>query len=155
MDSLNPEHQVCIDMIRRAKPIDLDALVGLVMRALLKFDLGDLLVSRERITHTAQQMISDPQALVLVHDVQGIDGAIVIGSQDALFCERKLAAILFWYATTPRSGYLLLRHAMKWINGRQAIKGVGMSLEFNADERVGKLLQRVGLKPRGRSFARY
>lgn len=155
MDSLNPEHQYDIAMIRRAKPIDIDALAGLVMRACLKFDLGDLLVSRERITHTAQSMISDPQSLVLVHDVQGIDGAIVIGSQDALFCERKLAAILFWYATTPRSGYLLLRHAMKWVNGRPAIKGVGMSMEFQTDERVGKLLQRAGIPRRGQTYARY
>lgn len=153
MDGLNQEYFT--SMIRRARPLDLDALVGLVMRATLKFDMGDLLISRECITSTAQRLISDPQSLVLVHETQGVDGAIVLAVNDGLFFERKAAGILFWYAAIPRSGYLLLRHAMKWCKARPAIKAIGLSLDFGGDERVGKLLQRAGLKSRGRSHVRY
>lgn len=125
------------------------------MRATLKVEIGDLLISRERITETAQRLISDPQSLVLVHETLGIDGAIVLAVHEGLFFKRKAACILFWYASVPRSGYLLLRHAMKWCDSRHAIKAVGFIEDFVGNVRTGKLLERVGLKRRGSFYGRY
>ena len=143
-------------MIRRAKPSDVPALVALAHRALQHVDIGNVVVSKTRISGASCRLVSDPQSLVLVHESDGtIDGAIAVGVSDALWFERKVAGILFWYAEQPRTGYAMLRQAVQWSLSRPVIKAIGLSEEFTFDPRIGKLLERAGLKRRGSVFARY
>lgn len=143
-------------MIRRAVPDDCGSLVALALEALVTVDIGDLLVERRRIRLLATNLVSDPSCLVLVHEENmRLTGAIALSVSAGLFFERKAAAICFWYATVPGTGRALLREALRWALARPAIKAVGASFDFGCDPRVGKILERAGLRLRGQVYARY
>ena len=140
-------------MIRRATPSDVEALTALVLRALVALDVGGLVISGRKIEAEAKRLISDPSGFVLVNG-EPINGAIALQVRDGFFFERKVAGIVFWYAETPRTGYAMLRQAVQWCSERPVIKVVGMSMDFGGDERIGTLLERVGLKCRGSVYAK-
>lgn len=144
-------------MIRKATPSDLPALVALARHALLSVDIGDVRISLPRIAAQAQRLVSDSSSLVLINERtdQQIDGAIVVAVNDAIWFERKVGCILLWHAQTPGTGYSMLWRAVRWCSERPAIKAVGFSEDFCGGERIGKLLERVGLTARGSVFARY
>lgn len=141
-------------MIRRAIPRDIQALVGLALRCIRGLDTGDLVISSARIEAALRRLVSDPSSLVLVSGTP-IDGAIAVQVNDGCFYERKSAGIIFWYSGVPGIGYALLKRALKWADSRPAIKAIGLSQDFGGDARVGKLLERAGLKYRGSVYARY
>lgn len=142
-------------MIRRAIPRDIQALVGLALRCIRGLDTGDLVISSARVEATVRRLVSDASGLVLLDERVGLTGAIALAVSDGHFFERKVAGIVFWYSEIPGSGYALLREALKWCAGRPAIKAVGLAQDFGGDVRVGKLLQRAGLKKRGSVCAGY
>lgn len=141
--------------LRRARPSDLEALTDLALDALDRIDTGTLLVSRERIRSLARTLISDASGLVLVLDQDGITGAIALSVSDGAFFERQSAGIHLWHARSAWRLKVLLDAAMRWVDARRAIKAVGVSFDFGCDARLGRLLERHGLKLRGPTFARY
>lgn len=142
--------------LRKARPQDLPRLTDLALEALAEVDTGTLVLSRERIVSLARTLVSDPSGLVLVDVHDGVlTGAIALSVSDGVFFERKSAGIIFWYSRIPRRGYVLLRQALQWVNSRPSIKAVGFAEDFVGDRRVGKLLERAGLKYRGSVYAKY
>lgn len=106
-----------------------------------------LVISRPRIEALAVEVISS--AANFCHVVED-DAGVIVGALSATtfpmaFYERRQAQVLQFYCKVPPWGLYLIKRFLVWARGRPAIKMIQFTLENDADPRVGRLLERLGL----------
>ena len=134
-------------MIRKAKPGDLEAIVALGVEALEQDAYEELVISEAKVRDVATHCISSANDFVWVSEKDDvIRGAFVASIRDMLFYERKQASVLMYYCHEVGDGARLIREFLRWARSRRIIKMIEFTLEPGADPRIGKLLERMGLK---------
>jgi len=134
-------------MIRKATPHDLNRIVELGLEALNQGAYPNLVISREKVEAMALQCISSPQNFAWVAEKDGIVGGAVCGfTADCMFYERKSFNVVQIYCRLPGEGIKLMREALRWARSRPIIKMIVVTLEYDVDPRIGKMLLRLGLK---------
>ncbi len=134
-------------IIRKATPSDIKGIIALGLASLEKDAYENLIISPDRMQALAQECVSASCNFAWVAEKDGlIVGAVGAIVTDMLFYERKQASVVQFFCNEPGQGVKLLREFMKWCESRPAIKMVCFTLEYNADPRIGLLLNRLGLK---------
>lgn len=134
-------------MIRPATPHDVEKVVALGVEALEKHGYEGLVISRERCRNVAVECISGASHFAWVAEEAGeIVAAVLALVHPLMFYERNQATVVQFYSKRPGAGIKLLRQFLTWARGRRAIKSIVFTVEHEADPRIGKLLQRLGLK---------
>jgi len=125
----------------------MDGIVELGLEALNLDPYNKLVISKRKIISLANECISSANnfAWVVEHDNK-IKGAVCALIHPIMFYEKSQASVLQFYCKVPGAGIKLLRTFMEWVDSRPVIKLVVFTLEGNADPRIGKLLNRLGLK---------
>ena len=133
--------------MRAATLADVDSIVALGMEALERNPYPGLLVSRSKVKEVAVECISQNCNFAWVEEEDGVVvGAVCAMVHEMTFHERQQATVVQFYSTKPNKGVRLIREFLKWARGRRTIKMICFTLECKADPRVGKLLNRLGLK---------
>jgi hypothetical protein len=134
-------------MIRNAVPGDIPRIVELGVEALSIDPYPELLISREKVFNIARECVSSAQhfAWVSEHNDQ-LCGALVALVTPLLLHERSQAMVVMWYCNKPGDGVRLMREFLKWARSRRAIKLIEYTSERNADPRIGRALEYLGLK---------
>lgn len=135
-------------MIRRATIHDLGAIVDLAIEAIDPKSVPTLRIDRERIEAMCKEVITAPKNFAMVSIRDGkIVGAVGVLVHDSLFFERMTASVLMFYCkAAPGDGARMIRDFIRWAKGRPAIKQIIFSLEWDADPRIAKFLDRMGFK---------
>ena len=133
-------------MIRKATPHDLSAIVELGLEALNKGAYQNMVVSHDKVEAMAIQCVSSARNFAWVAEKDGaIGGAICAIAHDCMFYERQQASVVQWYCKIPGDGIRLMREFIRWADARPIIKMKAVSLEYDADPRIGNILTRLGL----------
>lgn len=133
-------------MIRKATPADIPAIVELGIEALNKGAYQNMVISREKVEATARQCVSSAQHFAWVAERDGVvGGSLVACVHDCMVYERQQATVVQWYCKIPGEGIRLMREFLRWADSRPAIKMKAVSLEYDADPRIGYILKRLGL----------
>ncbi len=134
-------------VLRPATPYDLNAIVGLGLKALEAGAYPGLVISTEKVRSVALDCISSPKNFAWVAEEDGeVVAAVSAIVHDMMFHERKQASVVQFYTRKPNAGLPLIREFLKWARGRRVIKAICFTLECDADPRIGKMLERLGLK---------
>jgi hypothetical protein len=83
-------------------------------------------------------------------DGSQVTGALVAIGQQGMWFERRHLHILFFATSSTGGGIGMLRNVIKWSKDRRAIKVV--SADFLVPDRMGAMLDRVGLARTGSSY---
>jgi hypothetical protein len=134
-------------IIRKAVPNDIDSIVCLGIEALNKYSYPNLLIDKDKIYQIARECVSAPCnfSWVSVTDNK-VTGAVCALVHPLMFYERSQASVVQFYCKTPGEGIKLLREFLGWARSRPVIKLICFTLEGRMDPRVGKMLNRLGLK---------
>lgn len=134
-------------MIRKATPSDVPAIVRLGLQALQEDAWPRVRIDPRKVEAWVKLGVSAASHFVWVAEVDGeVKGAIAAHVDDCLFYERKQATVMQFYAKdAPGEGIKLIRAFLRWARSRPAIKIIAFTLEANADPRIGKMLERLGL----------
>jgi hypothetical protein len=133
-------------MIRKATPDDIRAIVELGLEALNKGAYKNMVVSREKVEALAIQGVSSARNFAWVAEKDGfIGGSLVAIVHECMCYERQQASVVQWYCKIPGDGISLMREFIRWADSRPIIKMKVVSLEYDADPRIGNILIRLGL----------
>ena len=133
--------------MRVATLLDTKAIVDLGMEALERDPYPGLVISRDKLIEVAHECISQNCNFAWVEEEDGeIVGAVCALVHEMTFHERKQASVVQFYCNKPDKGVRLIRKFLDWARNRRAIKMICFTLECRADPRIGKLLNRLGLK---------
>lgn len=134
-------------MIRRATIHDLAQIADLAIEAIDPSSVPTLRIDRERIEVMVKDVVTSPKNFGMVSIRNGkIVGAVGVLVHDSLFFERMTASVLMFYCKAPGDGARMIRDFVRWAKGRPAIKQIVFSLEWDADPRIAKFLERMGFK---------
>jgi len=134
-------------MIRKATPNDINAIVELGIEALNKGAYKNMVVSIEKVEALAIQGVSSARNFAWVAEKDGaIGGSLVAIVHECMCYERQQASVVQWYCKIPGDGISLMREFVRWANSRPAIKMKAVSLEHDADPRIGNILTRLGME---------
>ncbi len=134
-------------LIRKAKPSDVPAVVRLGLEALNQDPYEELLICEDKVKAIAIECISAPCNFCWVAEKDGeVVGAVTAIVHQMAFYERSQATVVQFFCKEPGEGIKLIRELLNWVDTRPAIKMVCFTLECRADPRIGKLLNRLGLK---------
>ena len=133
-------------MIREATLDDVNAITRLGIEALSRDRPKQMLISRDKIRAMIITIINEEKHFGWVAEE---DGEVVAGVgalvHEMLFFERQQCSVVMYYCNKPGAGIALLRHLMKWAKSKSYIKMIEFTLERTGNERVKKLLGRLGL----------
>ena len=135
-------------MIRKAIPADLnrEESIPLVIEALRTERYPTLVISLERIRATALECITSAQNFAWVCEKDGkIVGAVGATTNPGFWFERSEVNVVMFYCKAPGEGIALLRELVRWFRSRPILKRLNFVCEYDADPRLGKLLERLGL----------
>ena len=62
---------------------------------------------------------------------------------------------MLWYSNVRGAGATLLRRFRSWVKTRRGIKVSGAAFESDVDERVIRVMERLGFRKRGGCFLHY
>ncbi len=134
-------------IIRPAKPDDIDAITDLGLEALTVNAYPNLVIDPDKVRAMATECVSAASNFSWVAEKDGkVVAAVSALIHDMMFHERKQATVVQFYTTEPNAGLPLLRKFLEWARGRRVIKMICFTLEVNADPRIGKMLNRLGLQ---------
>lgn len=132
-------------MIRKARPDDIQAIVELGIEALNKGAYKKMVVSREKVEALAIQGVSSARNFAWVAEKDGtVGGSLVAIVHECMCYERSQASVVQWYCKIPGDGIRLMREFVRWADARPIIKMKAVSLEYDSDPRIGKILTRLG-----------
>lgn len=133
-------------MIRKARPDDVIKIIPLVVEALRIDRYPSLLLSEDRIRDMAISCISSSQHFAWVSEYNGVlMGAVAAQSVPGFWFERSEANVVMFYCKTPGEGIAMMRELIRWFKSRPALKRLTFVCEFDADPRIMKLIERLGL----------
>ena len=133
-------------VIRKSTPSDISAISDLGLEALNRWAYPNLVISEEKVRSVALDCVSSPRNFSWVAEEDGaVVAAVSAIVHDMMFHERKQASVVQFYTRSPNAGIPLIRKFLEWARGRKAIKCICFTLECNADPRIGKMLERLGL----------
>jgi hypothetical protein len=125
---------------------DYPAVARLGMEALRADPIKGQRPSWEKVDKLAQEVVVDPNNYSAVYEHEGeIVGAVSVLVHPAMVFERHQASVVQFYCKKQGKGIWLLKHFLKWARAQRKIKSIVFTLETGADERIGKLLERLGL----------
>lgn len=134
--------------MRAAKLSDIDGLMALGIEAMEKDPYEGLVMDRKKMRNMLVECISGASNFCwLVEDDEGApQAAVTVLVHPMMFYERNQASVVQFYSRVPGWGVKLIREFLKWARGRRAIKMIVFTLEPGADPRIGRLLERLGLR---------
>lgn len=128
-------------------PADIPAITAIGLEALRAQAYPGLVISPEKVEHVARECVTSASNFAWVAERDGVvGGAVCALVHDQMWYARKQASVVQFASNIPGDGAKLLREFMRWARGRPAIKLISFSLECDADPRIGKLLERLGLR---------
>lgn len=134
-------------IIRKATPLDIDAIIALGMEGLELYQYPNMRVDRSKVHNIALECISAPCNFAWVVEDDGeITGAICALVHSMLFYERSQASVVQFFCKTPGYGVKLIKEFLTWARSRPVIKMICFTLDARMDVRIGRLLTRLGLK---------
>ncbi|MEY2854661.1 MAG: hypothetical protein RL030_1793 [Pseudomonadota bacterium] len=132
-------------MIRKAILADLPQIIDLALQS-VSHDPLPVVVDAQAMESMGKAMIGNPAHFVWV----GVDEhhqvtACVAASVSPGFWFRGLqASVILYFAATPGDGGKLLLQFARWIKSRSGIKFAVFETEPGCDERIKRLLRRLG-----------
>lgn len=124
--------------------MDVKAIVNLAVESVNKNPIP-VVVNRAAIDETVRAIVSSPQHFGCVAEEDGtIVGALGALTQSSFWHHRMSCSVLMFYTTRPGAGIKMIRDFTAWVKGRPTIKVATFSLEPGMDDRVAKLLRRLG-----------
>lgn len=133
-------------VLRKAVPDDIHAVTDFGVEVLNLDPYENLAISRVKVYSMVTECISSSSNFAWLAEKDGkIVGAVGALVHPMMFYEGSQATVVQFFCTSPGDGIKLLRKFMSWVESRRAIKMTCFSLEVNADPRIGKLLNRLGL----------
>jgi len=133
-------------MIREATLDDINDITRLGIEALGRDRPKKLLISRDKVREMAYKCVIDDKNFAMVSEHEGeVMGAVVALVHQMLFFERSQCSVVMYYCKQPGEGLEMLRQLMRWAKAKPVIKMVEFTLEREDNERVKKLLTRLGL----------
>jgi hypothetical protein len=141
-------------VIREAKPRDIDAVTALGIEAIERHDpYKQLRIDKKAVKEAVIEVISGPQNFCWVDERDGvINGAVGGQVHDIAFYERKQLSVLMMYCRDVGSGGFLIRKMIRWFHTRPGIKACVFTLEAGVDERVARLLGKLGIQRELKSY---
>jgi len=135
------------DGIQNAALVHVGGMVRLGVDALKKDPAPRQRISTEKLTNLARTCIVDPNHYAKV-SVVGLEvvASVCAIVDDQMLYERKQATVVQFYTIAPGEGVKLLRDFMRWCREQRKIKSIVVLVEHGADPRIGRLLERLGLK---------
>lgn len=134
-------------IVRRATPADLHDVVRLGIAGLEHDAYPGLLIDRSKVVDVARHAISSPSDYVGVGELNGqVVAAVTAVVGDMLFHERKQATVLQFWTEVPGCGLPVMRAFLRWARARPIIKSIVFTVEHGADPRIGRMLERLGLR---------
>lgn len=132
--------------IRRAKPRDIEAVAQLGLEALKAFAYPRMVVDPDKVRAVAREVVTGAGNFCMVAEQNGaLVGAVSALVHEQLFYERRTASVVQFYSKVPRVGVRLIRIFLEWARARPGIKTIVFTVETQADPRIVRLLQRLGL----------
>lgn len=127
-------------------PADIPAIVSLGIEAMNQGAYPNMVISRDKVEAMARECVSSAKNFAWVAEQDGVVGGSVCALvHECMFYERSQATVVQWYCKIPGDGIRLMREFIRWANSRSAIKMISVSLEYDADPRIGKILKRLGM----------
>lgn len=85
-----------------------------------------------------------------------LQGCLLVMVNHNMWAERRAANIHLWVSRVPTLGAKLLREFRDWFGTRRGIRVAGMVPDFDwPDERIGRLIERIGFTKCGGSYLLY
>jgi len=133
-------------VIRAAQLSDIPAIVSIATESVSRDPLP-VRIDPEAMSETAEEAIKSNRHFMWVSEIDGeVVGAVCCWSDPSFWYERQQASVLLYYTRVPGEGVKLLRKMMEWVESRPVIKVCVMELEPDADPRLIKFMQRIGMK---------
>jgi len=123
-------------------------MVGLLGYNALKADPAPRqVVSYDKCKALAQTCIMKPENFCEVAVIDGeVVGALSALVHEQMVFERKQASVVQWYCTVPSYGGLLMRRFVNWAKPQRKIKCIAFTEEIGMDERIGRVIGRMGFQ---------
>lgn len=133
-------------MIRPAQLSDIPAVERLAFEALSRDKPKNMVIDKDKIHEMAVHLASGNKHFSWVSETDGeITGCVAALVHEMLFFERNQCSVLMYYCKSPGEGIKMLRELMRWAKSRPMIKMLEFTLERTGNERIKKLLKRLGL----------
>lgn len=133
-------------MLRKATPSDTPAIVSLGIEALESNPYEGLVISRDRVNSLITECVSAACNFAWVSEIDGkVVASVMALVHPNMVYERNCATVVQFYTRVPGEGAKLIRQFLRWARSRPAIKLITFTIDYNADPRIGKLLERMGL----------
>ena len=134
-------------MIRKAKPSDVNAIVGLTLEYIEKMDPYPFCrVDKDRVKDSIKVAVSGSGNFAWVNEVDGkVEGVLCAATHDFSFYQRKQVSVLVFYNRKP-GGAGLMKKFVKWFIARPAIRACTVIMEV-PNPRMDRHLVKLGFKP--------
>ena len=138
-----------VDGIQDAALVHVGGMVRLGIDALKASPAPRQRISGEKLQNIARECIVGPNDYAKVSVQNGVVVAAVCAVVDEqILFERKQASVIQFYTTAPGEGIKLIRDFLRWARAQRKIKSIVFMLEVDADPRICKMLERMGLSSR-------
>lgn len=138
-----------VDGIQDAALVHVPGMVRLGIEALKKDPAPRQRISTEKVQNVARECVVDPRNYAKVSVKNGeVVASVAAIVDDQIFFERKQASVVQFYTTVPGEGVKLMRDFLGWARDQRKIKSIVFMLEMNADPRICRMLERMGLNSR-------
>jgi GNAT superfamily N-acetyltransferase len=135
-------------MIRKATHADIGQLLDLSCESVTRDPLP-VKVDRDGMRTMALQVIGNPAHFAWVAEEDGtLTAAVAAVVQPGFWFRGLQASVILFYARETGEGVRLIREFARWAKSRGGIKLAVFELEPGADERIERLLRRLGFARR-------
>lgn len=140
-------------MIRKPTIKDFDSCKIIALQLAKKYP--DLRPNNESIKRLFDECVSGARNFSLVSEDNGeITGCLFAISYDNLWAQKQSSCALLWSCSNTADGVSMLRAYREWIDSRPAIRRGGFQFDCEIDERVLKVLQKIGFRKSGGCYLR-
>lgn len=135
-------------MIRKATHADIGQLLDLSCESVARDPLP-VKVDRDGMRQMAMQVIGNPAHFAWVAEKDGaLTAAVAAVVQPGFWFKGLQASVILFYAREAGEGVRLIREFARWVKSRSGIKLAVFELEPGADERIERLVSRLGFARR-------
>lgn len=137
---------------RVARITDADAIVSLGVESVSRDPLP-VTIDRAAMRETFLSLVGRPVHFCWVAEQGGeVVAGVVACSQPGFWFQRQQCSVLLYYTRVPGAAVPLLRRFAEWVKSRPAIKLAVFELEPGVDERLVRLLRRLGFGRESRNL---
>jgi len=134
-------------IIRAGTPDDIPAIVSLGIEALERDPYPGLVISKDKVKALAMECVTGAGNASFIAEYKGeVVAAVSAIIHEQMVYERKQATVVQYYTRKAGAGIEVMRAFLEWAKPRRGIKNIIFTLEARGDERIGKLLNRMGFE---------